>query len=138
LFWEHERLIQLVGGSATPSDSGILSMDSEDYTSTDSSSEGSGPDRPAFTMPQVPMTRKIKRNTTKRGASMFNAPLGEDLWKNVQVVEIEDNVAEEDSMMINYHLDERGMALAREQQEWRQAQHREQRLWEQRNGCGFS
>jgi hypothetical protein len=122
-------LIQLIDGSAARSDSGISSMDSDDDPSTDDTSESSGPDEPAFTMPQVPMTRKIKRNTTKRGALMYNAPIGKDLWKKVTVVEIEDNVAEEDSMMINYRMDADGLRIAREQQEWQQAM--KQRLKQQ-------
>jgi hypothetical protein len=115
------------------SDSGI-SMNSEDDTSTDASSEASDGDTPVFATPQVPMTRKVKRNTTKRGALMVNAPIGaKDLWKNVQVVDIQDNVCEEDSMMFNYRIDKVGLALAREHQAWKQNQQREQRLWERNN-----
>jgi hypothetical protein len=127
--------------SAQLSDSGISSMDSEDDdTSAKDQSIDSRLDEPAFTMPQapmpqVPMIRTVKRNKAKRGATMINAPLGEvDLWKHIQVVEIEDNECEEDAEMINYMNDKRGLELAREVSKARMARKREQMLWEKKNG----
>lgn len=78
------------------------------------------------------MVRKIKRNKAKQGATMVNAPLGKvDLWKHVQVVEIEDNECEEGAEMYNYMNDEHGMMLAREERKARIAEKREQMLWEE-------
>jgi hypothetical protein len=134
----------LVIGLATPSDSDTSSIDSDGDGDSDSdsdndtpseySSDSSGSDEPAFAMRQVPTTRRIKGNTSEEGALMINGPLGKNTWKHVQVVEIKNNVAKADSMMFNHHMDERGMdlaeramALARKQQEWRQAQQKGQR-----------
>lgn len=66
---------------------------------------------------------------------MVNAPLGNvDLWKDIQVVEIEDNECGKDAEMYNYMNDERGMELARKERKARAAEKREQMLWEKENG----
>jgi hypothetical protein len=79
--------------------------------------------------------RRTKRNKAKRGATMVNAPLGKvDLWKHMNVVEIEENECEEDAQMYNYMNDASGMQLAREERRVQIAQKREQMLWEKENG----
>lgn len=86
-------------------------------------------------MPQGQMIRRTIRNKAKRGATMVNAPVGKvDLWKHVDVVEIEDNECEEDAEMYNYMNDEHGMELARKARNVRIAEKREQMLWEKENG----
>jgi len=144
------------------SDSGISSMDSEDDdSSTEGSSEASESDERVYSIPQVPITRvrKNNRNKTGPGALMINAFIGKvdrDPWSQVQVIEIEDNEAEEDSVMYNYPIDERGyelmrkemkarteekrekMLCEREERRARRDEEREQMLWEKENGFSRS
>jgi hypothetical protein len=48
------------------------------------------------------LTRIIMRNMTKQQAVMINGPIGEDIWTHISHLEIKDNTAEGDSMMINH------------------------------------
>jgi hypothetical protein len=108
------------------------SIEGSSEASSEDSSESSDSDAPAFTMPMI---RRVKRNKVKRGALMVNAPLGKkDLYKDIQVIEIEDNECEEDSEMYNYPNDESGMKLARKERKKRIAEKREQMLWEKEHG----
>lgn len=49
-------------------------------------------------------SRIIIGNSTKAQALMINGAIGEDLWKDLSHLEIRDNVAEDDSMMVNYAI----------------------------------
>lgn len=60
---------------------------------------------------------------------MFNGPLGNNTWIHAKSITIRNNIAEEDSLMFNTHVDERAMglveralALSMKNQEWRQKQ----------------
>lgn len=117
--------------------------------SEDTSTEGSGPDKPTFTMPQGPMVRRVKDNEAGEEATMVNTPLGEkDLWAHIQTVEIEGNKVKKGGQMYNYRNDASGLALAREdrkaqraeeraERERRIAEKRDQMLFEKQNGLGM-
>ncbi|KAE9964633.1 hypothetical protein BLS_008188 [Venturia inaequalis] len=66
-------------------------------TDSDTSSTGSRKNK-------LSLTRIIIRNVTKEQAAMINAPIGKDLWTHISRLEIKDNRAEGDSMMINYAM----------------------------------
>ena len=74
--------------------------DSEDETligDTDSDAGSTGSNKKITSL-----TRIIIRNVTKEQAAMINAPIGKDIWTHISHLEIKDNKAEGDSIMINY------------------------------------
>jgi hypothetical protein len=74
--------------------------DSDDETlvgDTDSNSSSAGSDKT-----KSELTRIIIRNVTKEQAMMINGPIGEDIWTHISHLEIKDNRAEGNSMMINH------------------------------------
>ena len=72
--------------------------DSEDETLVDDSDSDAGPK----TMKRVSTERIILRNMAKNQAMQINAPVGKDIWKNVDRIVIEDNVAQDEAVQINY------------------------------------
>ncbi|QDS67803.1 hypothetical protein FKW77_006937 [Venturia effusa] len=73
--------------------------DSEDETlvDTDSDTSSTGSRRK-----KTSLTRIILRNVTKEQAVMISAPIGEDIWTHISHLEIKDNRAEGNSLMVNY------------------------------------
>ncbi|KAF2501643.1 hypothetical protein BU16DRAFT_556120 [Lophium mytilinum] len=47
-------------------------------------------------------TRTIRKNTTRQQALQFNAPIGTDLWKDLDHLNIHENTAEDQSRQFNY------------------------------------
>ena len=72
--------------------------DSEDETLVDDLDSDAGPK----TMKRVSIERIILRNMAKNQAMQINAPVGKDIWKNVDRIVIEDNVAQDEAVQINY------------------------------------
>jgi hypothetical protein len=48
--------------------------------------------------------RRVLRNTARNQAFQVNCPIGEDVWKDIDRLVIEDNVAEDQSMQFNYGM----------------------------------
>jgi hypothetical protein len=46
--------------------------------------------------------RIILSNMAKNQAIQINAPIGKDIWKNVDRIVIKNNIAENDAVQINY------------------------------------
>lgn len=46
--------------------------------------------------------RTIENNTTRHQALQFNAPIGTDLWRDLDQLTIRDNLAEDQSRQFNY------------------------------------
>ncbi|KAI9710700.1 MAG: hypothetical protein M1820_002533 [Bogoriella megaspora] len=60
---------------------------------------------PTSTARSPPVRQRINRkNTTGKGALMINAPIGDDLWSDMDIVVNEENTAHEDSKMFNYKI----------------------------------
>jgi hypothetical protein len=72
--------------------------DSEDETLVDDS-DSSTSSKPKK---RVPTERIILRNMAKNQAMQINAPVGTDIWKIIDRIVIEDNIAEDDAVQINY------------------------------------
>lgn len=73
--------------------------DSEDETLVDTDSDtGSTGSRGKTSS----LTRIVIRNVTKEQAAMINAPIGKDIWTHISHLEIKDNRAEGDSLMVNH------------------------------------
>lgn len=66
---------------------------------------------------------------------MINGPVGKvDRYAHVSIIEIEDNECEEDADMINYAIDEEGLALTQKMREMRIAERRDDILWARKHG----
>jgi hypothetical protein len=72
--------------------------DSEDETLVDDSDSSTG----SQTKKRVSTERIILRNMAKNQALQINAPVGKDIWKNINRIVIEDNVAQDKAVQINY------------------------------------
>jgi hypothetical protein len=113
----------------------LSDSEDDDALTEDTSTEGSEPDEPTMTERQGPKIRRVKRNKAKKGSRMINGPLGKvDGYEHVQIIEIEDNECEEDAEMINYAIDEEGLALAQKMRETRIAERRDEILWRRQHG----
>jgi len=113
------------------------STEDDSSAEDDTPTEDSNSDNSTHEKPRSPKTRRIKRNRVGRGATMVNAPLGDkDLWANVQILEIEDNVCEENGFMYNYRNNANGLALAEKDRKAKIIEDREQILWERDNKVG--
>jgi hypothetical protein len=59
--------------------------------------------------------RIITRNTARNQALQINAAVIEDLWKDVNHLRIHDNVAEDESMQVNYAMTREAFSVVLEQ-----------------------
>lgn len=63
----------------------------------------------------VKTERIITRNTARNQALQINAAVIEDLWKDVNHLKIHDNVAEDESMQVNYAMTREAFSVVLEQ-----------------------
>lgn len=118
------------------SDSEEDDTSTEDTSSTGgTSTEGSESDEPTSAVPEERKIRRVRRNKAKKGSRMINGPVGKvDRYAHVSIIEIEDNECEEDADMINYAIDEEGLALTQKMREMRIAERRDDILWARKHG----
>jgi hypothetical protein len=72
--------------------------DSEGETLVDDSDSSTGSD----IKKRVATERIIMRNMARNQAMQINAPVGKDMWKNIDRIVIEDNVAQDNAVQMNY------------------------------------
>ena len=77
---------------------GATDSDSEDETLVDDS-DSSISSKPKK---RVSTERIILRNMAKNQAMQINAPVGTDIWKSIDRIVIEDNIAQDEAVQINY------------------------------------
>jgi len=119
------------------SDTQSSDSEEDDSSAEETPSEESESDESTLAISRGPKVRLVKRNKAKRGARMINGPLGKvDRYAHVQIIEIEDNECEEDAEMINYAMDEDGMALWQKMRAVRIAEQRDEILWKRQHGFG--
>ncbi|OAL01576.1 hypothetical protein IQ06DRAFT_125905 [Phaeosphaeriaceae sp. SRC1lsM3a] len=87
----------------TPADMRSLrdAVDGED-SGDETLVEDSGSERSEFSPKRVSTERIILRNMAKDQALQINAAIGEDIWKEIDRIAIEDNVASNDAVQINH------------------------------------
>ncbi|KAI9657107.1 MAG: hypothetical protein M1821_003273 [Bathelium mastoideum] len=114
-----QRLIQIFGPQGglriarllkdrSPEDDGSVHLSDDEIASLSSQEDfyvdGVEPKINAFAKSVVATKRVIRHNATKDAAFMISGAVGEDLWKKINHLEITNNTAEGDSMMVNHAI----------------------------------
>ncbi|KAI9690728.1 MAG: hypothetical protein M1820_009859 [Bogoriella megaspora] len=113
----NKRLVKLFGKDGglkiadllehrSPRDDGLFQLSEADLASLNSgddlSSAGSEIEVSNAEMPPDTNNRIIIGNSTKAQALMINGPIGEDMWRDISYLRIENNTAEGNSTMVNH------------------------------------
>jgi hypothetical protein len=106
----------LVGNPVQLRDTDIASLGSDDNFSTD----GSRAMTTNSTRTLATITERIViGNSTKAQALMVNAAVGEDIWKDLDRLEIRENIAEDSSTMVNHAISKDVLKLMMDRQDLR-------------------
>ena len=106
----------------TVADGGTIPLTVEDLRSLNKSEDSDGSENDTLVddsglSPSNRTERIVARNAVRNQAAQINAPVEIDIWKDVNRLVIEDNVAEGQGLQINYGTTFKIMSTLMDQQE---------------------